>query len=144
MVRLISYPFRLGSDGSIVTIEDGADYYADELAMLLKTLPGERELVPEYGIDDPTFDNFSQMELLEKVSLFGPPVKVYSTTSRFTNDGRIVVDISYEELAIGENSGINDDYQDEYYDDEDDDEDLFGDDDFEEADSEFNFNDATD
>ena len=145
MVRLISYPFRVASDGSIATTEDGMDYYAEELAMLTKTTPGERELVPDYGIEDPTFNDFNRMDLLEKVAIFGPPVQIHSTSSKFTRDGRIVVNISYDEIPIGESSGLSDDFEDEYYYDEDDFDTEESDDDiYDEQDPSFNFNDATD
>jgi hypothetical protein len=111
MVKLISYPFRLGINGSVVTIEEGEDYYGDELAMLIKTVPGERELVPTYGIQDPTFDKLSNYELLEKIAQFGPPVEVDTTSSRYTRDGRIVVNISYRETPIDAVQDLEDYYQ---------------------------------
>lgn len=78
---LISYPMRLDKRGSIQTTEDGEDYYAEELAMLIKTSPGERALVPDYGIADPTFNTVDQAELLAQISFFGPPVTIESITS---------------------------------------------------------------
>src|SRR5690349_22631134 len=73
---LISYPFRLDKNGYVQTTEDGEDYYAEELAMLIKTSPGERSLVPDYGIADPTFNTIDQAELLAQISFFGPPVTI--------------------------------------------------------------------
>jgi len=139
MARLISYPFRIASSGSVATTEEGIDYFAEELAMLVKTIPGERELVPEYGISDPTFSDFSQIELLEKISMFGPPVKIEDASSNFSTDGRIIVGIVYDEVPLGEeDSGQYDD------DDDDDNEDEFDDDEFEDENPDFNFNDAND
>lgn len=78
---LISYPFRLDKRGYVQTTEDGEDYYAEELAMLIKTSPGERSLVPDYGIADPTFSTIDLAELLAQISFFGPPVTIKDITS---------------------------------------------------------------
>lgn len=134
MVKLISYPFRLNVGGSVVTKEEGEDYYGDELAMLIRTIPGERELVPDYGIEDPTFGTINDIELLEKISMFGPPVEITETKSAFVSEDRVAVNISYAELPLDSyDLGDDDDYDtDETYDDDDYD------------DAEFDFSDATD
>lgn len=133
MVKLISYPFRF-HNGVLVTTEDGMDYYAEELAMLIKTHPGERELVPDYGIEDPTFNNLNRSELLEKISLFGPPVEIESSTSQFLPNGRIAINLSYSEIPIG----YSDDFE------EDDDYDELEDDDLFDESDQYGFIDATD
>src|SRR5687768_12192059 len=101
MVMLLSYPLRLALDGSFATVEDGMDYYGEELAMLVRTIVGERELVPEYGIQDPTFHTLSKIELMEKVALFGPPVEIVKFNQVFTMDGRISVTVGYDEIDLG-------------------------------------------
>ena len=102
MVNLLAYPLRVGTDGKFVTIEDGPDYYPQELVMLVKTDPGERTLVPTYGIADPTFNRFNEVELQDKVSTYGPPVIVNKVTSHVPAEGRLTVDIEWNELPIGE------------------------------------------
>ena len=134
MVRLISYPFRLASDGSVVTLEEGLDYYADELAMLIKTNPGERELVPEYGLSDPTFSAVSEIELTEKVSLFGPPVTITAVESDVISQDKVSINVIYDESDDDELDGDPLDESDEIDDEND----------YEEASDEFNFTDATD
>src|SRR5688572_15440273 len=97
---LISYPFRLTTNGSVATSEDGEDYYAEELAMLIKTHPGERDQAPDYGINDPTFDKLGTVELLDKVNLFGPPVKILDVENKFIAEG--VMSVKVEFTAIDE------------------------------------------
>jgi hypothetical protein len=135
MVDLISYPFRFSRDGRVVTVEDGVDYYAEELAMLLKTVPGERELVPDYGIEDPTFNDMNKAELLEKIAMFGPPIDVETSKSNYLSDGRIAIDITYTEIPLGVDVDLGDE---EYNENE------YDDDFFEEEDSIYNFSEATD
>ena len=97
---LISYPFRLDKRGEVQTTEDGEDYYAEELAMLIKTEPGERALVPEYGIADPTFSTFDQAELLSQINIFGPPVNIEDIVSTPVREGIYRLTIEYTGMDI--------------------------------------------
>ena len=134
---LISYPFRLNKQGYVQTTEDGEDYYAEELAMLIKTQPGERGLVPDYGIADPTFSNFDTAELLSQISIYGPPVTIENVDTTVVTDGIVRLNIDYTGLEIDDP-----DYPTygapEYTDNTDYDEDN------EDEDEEFGFTDATD
>jgi len=95
--NLISYPFRLGVSGNVVVRADDSDnYYAEELAVLTLTVPGERPLVPEYGLEDPTFGDFLQEELTAKVDMFGPPVTIQGVNTRFPRDGVLEVTVAFD------------------------------------------------
>lgn len=77
MTALLSYPFRLATGGAVATHDDASsDYHMEELAQLIATRPGERELTPTYGLADPAFAGFDQAMLVAQVGLFGPPVKI--------------------------------------------------------------------
>lgn len=104
MVDLLAYPVRVGPDGRFVTVEDGPDYYPQELVCLVKTEPGERVLVPTYGIEDPTFTQFRQIELEEKISTFGPPVLIDAVNVKYPQEGKMAVEIEWHELPIDEDS----------------------------------------
>lgn len=85
-VHLISFPFRIGLNGSVVTRpDDSSDYYAEQLAQMCLTKPGERPQVPLYGINDPTYHQIDAQELAYKVDLFGPPVRIVSVTSQYVS-----------------------------------------------------------
>ena len=95
--RLISYPFRLMPNGSVATLEDGTErYYAEELACLLSTRPGERVMEPEYGIEDPTFDMVVREEITAKVNTYGPPVTITDVTSNFPNESRMDIVVEFD------------------------------------------------
>jgi hypothetical protein len=125
-MNLISYPFRVDNTGVIATVEDGEEYYAQELAVLIKTEPGERSLVPDYGIADPTFDNFSTTELLSKVGMFGPPVRIEKVSSEFIASDRLAIEVEFTPMSESDPDFPtygNDEYtedEDEDYEDEDD------------------------
>jgi len=78
MTSLISYPFRLDGRGYVATRDDGSDaYYAEEIAGLVQTEPGEREMALDYGIEDPLFrTKFPTDELVAKNAKYGPPVVI--------------------------------------------------------------------
>jgi hypothetical protein len=87
VTTLISFPFRLSGSGAVTTRDDAdLDYLGEELAQLIRVLPGERELVPAYGMDDPAFSRFDEGMLAEQVDTFGPPVVIDSVTTRFLSD----------------------------------------------------------
>lgn len=72
-MRLLSYPFRLTPAGDVATVEEGTeDAAAEDLAVLILTRKGERSLVPDYGITDPTFRSLNLAELAVGVTDYGP------------------------------------------------------------------------
>jgi hypothetical protein len=106
MTTLISFPFRLSTNGSVATREDGdEDYYAEELAVLLMTVPGERVLLPGYGLNDPTFAELDQSVLTAQVALYGPPVAITSLSSTYTSDTQQDVVVGFEPI-----NELTDDY----------------------------------
>jgi hypothetical protein len=87
MTSLISHPFRLGPTGSIVVHEqDSDDCYAELLAVMIGTRPGERDQVPQFGINDPTFSTIDPHELTSKLSVFGPPLQIQGITVQPISD----------------------------------------------------------
>lgn len=55
MAETLSFPFRLLA-GRAVRVEQGStEDTGQRLATILMTRPGERELVPTFGVQDPTF-----------------------------------------------------------------------------------------
>ena len=77
--RILAFPFRLGRDGSVVTVEqETIEAHAQQVAAYLLTVVGERPLVPGFGISDPTFelDGLEEAEVRAAVAQFGPPIDV--------------------------------------------------------------------
>lgn len=126
MADLFSYPFRINPDGSVAKTPEGEESYADELANLILTSPGERHLVPEYGITDPVFDSLNTVELFGKIEMFGPPVTISDEdiSIQWPRDGVLDININYSRDDTGEDdmvaNGSIDDTDDDYYDDDDD------------------------
>lgn len=84
---LIAYPFRIDPTGSVATVEEGSDLqYAHELAVAVLSRPGERVLVPDFGIADPTFVGFDEDALRLHIDMFGPPVNIDRVEVQYVDD----------------------------------------------------------
>ena len=78
-VRLISHPFRLLPGGDVATVLEGTDEAdAEQLAILVLTRKGERQLVPRFGVRDPAFSGLDLAEINAGLAQFGPPVSATS------------------------------------------------------------------
>lgn len=99
MTNLIAFPFRLSAAGYVVTLPDDSDeYYGDELGLLVGTIPGEREMVPGYGLNDPVFANVDGNELAAKVAAYGPPIQIVGITERWVSADQQDVIIEFDPL----------------------------------------------
>ena len=100
-VNLIAFPFRVAPNGSVFTQLDGSDeYYAGELTMLVSTVPGERIVVPTYGVNDPTFNEFPTAVLMSAVETFGPPVDITDVIiTRKGESSSVDVIINFEQAS---------------------------------------------
>lgn len=94
----MTFPFTL-RDGVVATApDDSDDYYAAELAHLVMTHEGEREIVPQYGISDPTFQAFDDIEFVGKVGIFGPPVNITGVTQGYNNNNQLDVTVAFDSI----------------------------------------------
>lgn len=97
-VPLISHPFRLAGDGSVATeVQDTDIHNAEQIAVVALTRPGERVLVPEFGMTDPTFDNdINVLELQSQIDTFGPPVIIEDVDIDFEGDTVMSVILTFD------------------------------------------------
>lgn len=93
---LISHPFRLEANGAVATVEDGTEEAAAEgIAVLVLTRRGERDLVPGFGMTDPTFDELSVAELNVGLAEYGPDVIVTDVAITYPNDRTERVELAF-------------------------------------------------
>lgn len=97
MSRILSHPFRF-IGGRAATVDQASDEgNAEQIAVLILTRRGERMLVPDFGIDDPTFDGVSPTDISLGLTLFGPPVVVEDITTAYPNATTQEVTVHYAE-----------------------------------------------
>lgn len=94
---LLAHPFRVGSNGAIVTVEDGTDEAtAQGIAILILTRKGERDLVPDFGVTDPVYDRLSLAEVNVGLVDYGPPARVTLVETSHPDDRTERVAITFE------------------------------------------------
>lgn len=81
---VLSFPFRFPpAGGPAVTVDDSTeDFIAEQIAILATTRPGERQLVPDFGMPDPAFTGgFDQAMLEAALTEWGTPAQITSVSS---------------------------------------------------------------
>lgn len=83
-------------NGEAEKLEDGSDdYFAQLLALTTQILPGELPLNPNYGVDDPTFDERARRQLAFLVGAFIPEITLERVAVVDSVSGRSRVDIAF-------------------------------------------------
>lgn len=96
MPRLISFPFRLDGTGAVASVPQDSDLEIEEqLAVAMLTRPGERIVVPTFGVADPAFDHFLVGALQRHCLDFGPDVQITQVNRSLRPDDREEVLISW-------------------------------------------------
>ncbi len=101
MARVLAHPFRLvGQQADVV--EEGSDAgLAQMVAVLATTRRGEREMVPAFGISDPTFDTINAAELNAALAMFGPPVQIDDVATGAVDDTTMEAVITFAPVEEG-------------------------------------------
>lgn len=95
-VRLISFPFRLDTTGSVATVEqDGDAEIGEQIALAMLTRPRERIQVPTFGVKDVAFVGFELGALQRHLNDFGPHVEVTTVYINQTAEGAERAEISW-------------------------------------------------
>lgn len=97
MATILSYPFRLQPNGTVVVVDqDDPAANAEQVAQLVLTRFAERPLSPGFGVTDPTFAGITPTEVVAGLAEYGPPVTVRSVAARPTADNAVTVEIDFE------------------------------------------------
>ena len=97
MTQLLSFPFRVNNSGYAATEDDESLVYcAERLSIFVGTRPGERAMIPEFGINDPAFEGFTLQALTLQVTQFGLPVEIISAKRTYISDEQENVTIAFD------------------------------------------------
>lgn len=97
VAAVLSFPFRVTASGAAATVEQDSDEQkADLLAALILTRPGERDLVPGFGVPDPTFVGIDVAAVEGAAAVFGPDVTITDVQVTVTGPGSQDVLIEFE------------------------------------------------
>lgn len=99
MSNLLSHPFRLNQNGAMAVRDEHTDEYVSErLAVIISTRPGERPMVPLFGIEDPAFGSLSLPALQVQMELFDIPVIITDVVEEPVSDGTTNVYVDFERI----------------------------------------------
>jgi hypothetical protein len=94
--RVISFPFALDGTGAVATVDQDSDVEVEQqLAVAVLTRPGERIVVPTFGVDDPAFVHFLTGALQRHCLDFGPDVTIIEVNRALRSDDREIVSINW-------------------------------------------------
>lgn len=91
-----AFPFRLTPRGTIATVDQDSELgRRDQVAHLLLTRPGEREVLPGFGVEDPRYVGVDAGAVATAVSTYLPAIAAPVVTATDNNDGtqRVTVDV---------------------------------------------------
>lgn len=101
---VLSFPMRLSPNkrGHFVTLEQGSDTYkAQQLEAFIRTEKGERPILREFGIDDPSFtappssDVWKNAEFLSEFLLYYPGIGIEDVEVSMTEEGILQIELTY-------------------------------------------------
>ena len=106
---VLSFPFRLASDGTAVTTGRGTDAEVDEaIAALCLTHLGERLMTPGFGIPDPAYSGLHVGDVQVGLDDYGPAgivVTAVITETVNENTDRAKIAWAYTENGMDNNNG---------------------------------------
>lgn len=62
---VLSYPFSIGFNRFNTVLQDSDAYKAQQIKGFLRTSKNERPMVPDFGVDEPTFHEFDSGEFFD-------------------------------------------------------------------------------
>ena len=95
---LITHPFRIRISGRVAAAEQGTDAYVEsQLAVIMGTRLGEREMCPTFGVPDVAFAYLSAADIQTCLDTFGPDdVEVTAVITEQVDDDTQAVTIEWE------------------------------------------------
>lgn len=96
-MELLSHPFRLRVNGTAATVPQGSDASNVQLiAALVLTRYRERELIPGFGMSDPTMEGLNPTELAAQVAQWGPGVTIVDVTQQYTDNDTSIAQVQFK------------------------------------------------
>ena len=97
------FPFQIGSDGRIATVEQGSDrQIEDALAITALTVQGERVMARDFGVPDPAFaGGLTADDIQASVNAYGPDgVRVTSVDQTPVDSRTVRADVQWEREVL--------------------------------------------
>jgi phage baseplate assembly protein W len=90
----LALPLTVGPSGSFnVVVQDTLAEVAQSVSVLLGTMKGDRTMVPDYGVDDPTFATPNAGAITQAVNQWEPRAAVVVTVGPMANNAQQSVNV---------------------------------------------------
>jgi hypothetical protein len=97
MTASLAHPFRIDSNGSAVTLEQGsARHAAETCGHIVSCEAGERPLAPLWGLMDPVGTRINPDEIRATIGYAEPALVVARVEVAESNDNTVAVDIDVD------------------------------------------------
>jgi hypothetical protein len=91
------FPMRF-LNGQVEKFVDGSDdFYAHLLAMSMQILPGELPLNPDFGVEDPAFEDSLTRDLAFTAGAFIPEIIIDSAEVELLGNGQVRANIAFSQ-----------------------------------------------
>lgn len=102
----LAHPFRIDSNGAVVTLEQGsARHAAETCGHIVSCEAGERPLAPLWGLMDPTGTRVNPDEITATIGYAEPALLLARVEVIESNDGTVSVDIDVDWSDTDEEEG---------------------------------------
>jgi hypothetical protein len=98
MAQILSFPFRVATNGTIATVAQGSDQAnGEQLAVLVSTIQGECDMAPGFGMPDPAFSSgIIPGVMASQVAMWGPDVTITAVSALQVSETESDVTIGFE------------------------------------------------
>lgn len=94
-MKAFAHPFRFAG-GRPVTLDTETDAYAaQEILTVLQTRRGELPLLPDFGTNDPVFDEVDRAGVYGTVTAYFPDLGIRSIEEVITEAGAVEIAVDY-------------------------------------------------
>jgi hypothetical protein len=90
---VLSYPFSLQDGKPKTVLQDTDTYKAQQVKGLLRTAKEERPIMPDFGMNEPTFDTFDTGEFFDSFLEFYSPSVIEITEVKVLEVAGAVSDV---------------------------------------------------
>jgi hypothetical protein len=97
---VLSYPFRIDSVNrrAEVVWSDTDTYKAEQVKGFIRTVSGERDIFPRFGIEEPTFATFDTGKFFDDFTEFYTADQIEIDKVTLTDSGGVLTDVLVEFL----------------------------------------------
>jgi hypothetical protein len=97
MAQILSFPFRVATNGTIATVAQGSDQAnGEQLAVLVSTIQGECDMAPGFGMPDAAFSGIIPGVMASQVAMWGPDVTITAVSAVQVSETESDVTIGFE------------------------------------------------